>query len=376
LSSPTPTPVHADSCRAAVFLGADRPLELREFPVPQVAAGEALARVACCTICGSDLHTITGARVEPVPSILGHEVLGVVDRIGDPPLCDIDGRPLSPGDRVTWSTSVSCGACDRCRNGLPQKCRSLAKYGHGLAEGRCALSGGLAEFILLRPGSAVLKIGPEVPDEVACPVNCATASIASAYRTAGRCSGQRVLIFGAGLLGLTAAAFARSHGAAQVVVCDADANRLARAERFGADRAVAWSADAEVFQERVNAGSEPALFDVILELSGSPDAVEAACRLGDVGARVILVGTVMKCRAVRLDPERVVRQWLSIHGVHNYTPDDLRTAVAFLKQFQTEFPFAELVERTYPLTNVNEAIRFAIEERPVRVAVRPWAGSC
>jgi putative phosphonate catabolism associated alcohol dehydrogenase len=334
-----------------------------------VAAGEALVRIDCCTICGSDLHTITGARIEPVPSILGHEVLGIIDDMGDPPLCDIDGEALSPGDRVTWSTSVSCGACDRCRQGVPQKCRKLAKYGHGLAEGRGALSGGLAEYILLRPGSAVLKLDPAIPDEVACPVNCATATIAAAYRTAGRIPARRVLIFGAGLLGLTATAFARSHEAAQVVVCDVNARRLAQAARFGADRVVEWSADREEFQQRL--GSGPASFDVVLELSGSADAVEAACRLGDVGARIVLVGTVMKSRPVHLDPEQIVRQWLTIHGVHNYVPDDLRAAIGFLQRFHTAFPFAELVARTYPLEDVNEAIDAAVRDRPVRVAVRP-----
>jgi len=357
------------TCRAAVFVGAGRPLELREFSVPAPAAKEALVRVECCTLCGSDLHTISGARQEPIPSILGHEILGTVAEVGQDPLRDLDGVPLKPGDRVTWSTSISCGQCDRCTRGLPQKCRSLAKYGHERAEGRSALSGGLAEYLLLRPGSQVLRVDATLSDELLCPVNCATATVAAAFRTAGPVDGARVLIFGAGLLGLTAAAFAKTSRAASVTVCDQHAGRLERAARFGADGIAVWDADFSVLEQRLRAAA--ASFDALFELSGSPDAVEAACRLGDVGAKIVLVGSVMKSRPVPVDPEGVVRRWLSIFGVHNYVPDDLRRAVAFLHDVHSKYPFDEIVERSFPLAKVNEAFEYALEARPVRVAVRP-----
>jgi len=359
------------TCRAAVFVGAGRPLELREFPVPAPADNEALVRVECCTLCGSDLHTISGARQEPVPSILGHEILGTVVEVGSNPLCDLDGVPLKPGDRVTWSTSISCGQCDRCARGLPQKCRTLAKYGHERAEGRSALSGGLAECLLLRRGSRVLRVAATLSDELLCPVNCATATVAAAFRTAGPVDGARVLIFGAGLLGLTAAAFAKTSGAASVTVCDQHAGRLECALRFGADGTAVWDADFAVMEQRLHAAAAATSFDALFELSGSPDAVEAACRLGDVGARIVLVGSVMKSRPVPVDPESVVRRWLSIFGVHNYVPDDLRRAVAFLHDVHSVYPFDEIVERSFPLAKVNEAFEYALEARPVRVAVRP-----
>ena len=139
--------MNSSHCRAAVFLAPDQPVELREFSLPVPRSGEALVRIDCCTICGSDIHTITGARHEAVPSILGHEIVGTVTKVGESPLTDIDDQPLQPGDRVTWSACVSCSDCDRCHDGLPQKCRRLSKYGHEVAEGREALSGGLAEHI-------------------------------------------------------------------------------------------------------------------------------------------------------------------------------------------------------------------------------------
>ena len=173
------------------------------------------------------------------------------------------------------------------------------------------------------------------------------------------------------MLGLSAAAMAKCHDASQVTVCDANPARLARAARFGADRSVEWHPEFDELRRHLSIDTGHALFDVVLELSGSPDAVEAACHLGDVGARVILVGSVMESRSVRLNPAQIVRQWLCILGVHNYAPADLRAAVDFLKTANLAYPFAELVEATYSLQHANEAMEAAARHHPVRVAVRP-----
>lgn len=366
---------HSSISRAAVFTGADQPLELREFPKPIAQAGEALVRIECCTICGSDLHTITGKRKEPTPAILGHEILGVIEEVGDPPLTDIGGVSLSPGDRVTWSVAVSCSECKLCRAGFPQKCEGLSKYGHELAEGRTALSGGLAEFILLRAGSAVMKVSKSLPTEVICPVNCATATIAAAYRIAGDIAGKNVLLFGAGMLGLSAAALATSAGAASVTICDVNRERLAQAQQFGVTYAVESHDEIETLKQRLLHTTKIEQFDVILELCGAPSAISAASQLAAIGGQVVLVGSVMPVGLIGFDPEQIVRRWISIHGVHNYAPEDLQTAVAFLEKHHSTYPFAKLVERSFSLDAINEAVDFAVEYHPVRIAIKPNEGS-
>jgi alcohol dehydrogenase len=233
------------------------------------------------------------------------------------------------------------------------------------------LSGGLAEYVLLRAGSAVVRLPQDIPAEIICPVNCATATIAAALRAAGQIEGRSVFILGAGMLGLTAAAMAKSRGAANVVICDTQRERLNRASYFGADAAVEWRPEGRELQQQILAAGGDERFDIVLELSGAPDAVEAACRLGDIGAHVILVGTVMKSRAIQIDPESVVRRCLSIRGVHNYAPIDLQTAVQFLHEFGALYPFAELVEFSYPLSDVNAAVDVALQKRPIRIAIRP-----
>lgn len=359
------------SCQAAVFHAVGQPLKLQTLAIPRPAAYEAIVRVDCCTLCGSDLHTITGARREPTPSILGHEILGSIDQVGDPPAVDHRGSQLRRGDRVSWSVCVSCGQCDRCQSGLTQKCRTLAKYGHQVCQGRAALSGGLAEFMLLRAGSSVVRLPESVADEVLCPVNCATATAAAACRAAGTIENRRVLVIGAGLLGLTVAALAKSFQPTAVVACDRDLSRVEMSRSFGADRAVTLAADRDQWREQLDLATGEHGYDVIVEASGSADAVELAVDAAAVGGKIVLLGSVMASRPVRIDPQQVVRRCLSISGVHNYTVEDLVSAVEFLQQYHRHYPFADVVAATYPLSRVNEAIEYAVAERPIRVAIRP-----
>ena len=339
---------------AAVFHDSKRPLEFCMLPRPEVQSGETLVRIECCTLCGSDLHTISGRRSERSPSILGHEILGVVEEVSDAPSVDLRGETLAPGDRITWSICVSCSRCDRCTGGFPQKCRHLHKYGHALAEGRFALSGGLAEAILLRPDTAIIKVPNELPDHVVCPANCATATVMAAFNAIGSVEGKRVLLLGAGLLGLTAAAVSRSRGAYVTAVSDPLPERLALAQKFGADG---------------NMMSQQ--FDVVMDFSGSVDAIEVALECAGIGAKIVLVGSVMKSDDLRLNPEQIVRKCWQIHGIHNYAPSDLIDAVEFLRLNYKTYPFEELVSAEFSLEAIDDAVGYANEKRPIRVAVRP-----
>lgn len=359
-SDSLPTPL-----RGLLFDGPDKPLRIEALARPSLEAGEALVQVEMCTLCGSDLHTYAGDRTEPTPLILGHEILGRIAEVGSLPPRSLDGQILKPGQRVTWSVCVSCGDCPRCQNGLPQKCLSVQKFGHTRAEGRAVLTGGLADAVWLPRGSAVLVVPEDLPAEVLCPVNCATATVAAAMRVAGDLRGQRVLIFGAGLLGLTATAWCHTRQASEIVVLDRSPARGALAQRFGADEV--W--------ERLPDHGERGTFDRVFELCGAPEAVEQAFAVAGVGAAIVLVGSVKTSPAVALDPERIVRQCWNIHGVHNYRPDDLQAALAFLVATSARYPWAELVTRRFPLDQAENAFRWAREHQPVRVAVTPLGDS-
>ncbi len=235
---------------------------------------------------------------------------------------------------------------------MEQKCARLFKYGH--AEHSGAPSGGLSELIVLRPGTTVLEVPEELADEVVCPANCATATVAACLRVAGEVRGRTVMVQGAGLLGLTAAAMASAGGAVEVFVVDPDEGRRALAVRFGATATYA-------------SGEAIPAVDVALEFSGRSEAMPAM-RVGGVW---VLAGAVFSVPPLAIDPETVVRGLLRIEGVHNYRPEDLAVALQFLAAGHERFPFAELVPRNFALADVNAALDYVAAERPHRVMIRP-----
>ena len=356
--------------RAAVFYEAGRPLELVTLDVPALSPGEVLVEIACATICGSDLHTIHGQRALKGPTILGHEMIGRVLELsgGETEVCDLKGDRIQIGDRVTWSIAVDCGECPYCRRGLPQKCVSLFKYGHEPIA-VAPLSGGLAEHCLLRKNTRILKVPDTLEDQIACPANCATATVEAAFRSAGDPAGKTIVIHGAGLLGLTAAAVARYFGAENIIVTDLAGHRLERAKQFGATHTINPQTGPEQLARAVRERTAGFGADAVLEMSGSPQAAESSLDFLGIGGKLILVGAVFPTRHVQFPPERIVRNLWRIEGVHNYTPRDLVAAISFLEATRDLFPWAELVTERFPLTEVNQAIESASQSRSVRVAV-------
>ena len=360
-------------CTAAVFSEVGRPLELRQFDVPQlIEPGGALCKVVMATICGSDLHTIAGRRSEPTPLILGHEILGEIVALGEGLTCDATGQPLRIGDRMSWTIMACCGECFFCTHGLPQKCRRLRKYGHTCCDDRPHLTGGFAEYVCLMPGTAIFRIHDSLPDEVATPANCALATVVNAMETIGLEAGENVLIQGAGLLGLNLIALCRQAGAAKVIVTDVNAARLDLAERFGANACLdlADSADAEVLSSIADAPAGRGV-DVAFEVCGVADAVGPAVRALRTGGRYLIAGLVSPGQQFTLDGNQLTRKCLTIKGIHNYRPEHLGRALEFLQRCADEYPYADIVGATFPLSQINQAVAEAAAGKHIRVAVRP-----
>ena len=103
--------------RAAVMTAPRKDLKFREYPIPAIEPGCILVRITCCTICGSDIHSWLGHRVSPVPIILGHEIVGTIEALGEGVTHDSDDAALKIGDRITWTIMDNCGKCYYCRTG-------------------------------------------------------------------------------------------------------------------------------------------------------------------------------------------------------------------------------------------------------------------
>ncbi len=338
--------------------------------------------MSLCTVCGSDLHTVAGRRPGPTPCVLGHEAVGVIEAVGDGAV-DVFGRLLRIGERVVWGVAASCRACFYCRHNLPQKCETLRKYGHDRVASGSGPHGGYATHCHLHRGSAVVRLPDGLPDVVAAPAACATATVAAAFQAVGLpplSGGGRgndfppapecAVVFGLGMLGLTACAMASAVGVSAVVGCDVDDARLSLARQFGATHTVALPGGAGLV-DLVQSLTDGRGADLAFELSGSPVAAGLSLDVLRTGGSAVWVGAVLPTDTVSVSPEQVIRRCLTLTGIHNYAPPDLATAVAFLQAYQRRFPFAGLVPRTFALDEIDEAFGFAAAEKPVRVGVGP-----
>ncbi|MFO0879607.1 MAG: zinc-binding dehydrogenase [Gemmataceae bacterium] len=350
---------------AAIFEGTPGQLHLREFATPRPQVGEILVRVLGCTICGSDRHTVEGRRTVPVPTVLGHEIVGEVVTLGPEAAAnDLRGQPLRPGDRITWAIVASCGTCRFCLSDLPQKCTRAVKYGHEKLHPGQELRGGLAQHCLLAPGTAVVALPESLPLATACPASCATATVAAAIEAAGSLRGAVVGVFGAGMLGLTACAMASLQGPAAVFCIDPDPSRRQQALAFGATQVV----DPSSVPEPVLAAGG---FDVVLELSGQPTAFQTAWPLLRPGGLLLLVGSVYPTPPVSLELEQVVRRCITLRGLHNYAPRHLVQAVEFLEAHHQRFPFESLVGTWFDLASCAQVFHPGTGATAFRVGVRP-----
>ncbi|MBD06100.1 MAG: dehydrogenase [Gemmatimonadetes bacterium] len=337
---------------AQIFDGPGQPFRLEQLPLPDPGPGERIVAVGCATLCGSDIHTVDGRRREPTPAILGHEGIGHVIAAGP-------GAEADVGRRVTWSLADSCGHCRFCRrHDLPQKCDRLFKYGHAdLADGS-GLNGTYASHILLRAGTHLVDIPDSISDPVAAPANCALATAAAALDALPH-SAERVLVQGAGLLGLYAAALLRHRGVDCVMCSDPVERRL--------EQVASWDV-MPIEPENVSQIEE---CDAVLEMSGHADSVVDGVQALRVGGTYVLVGLVHPDSALALTGEQIIRKCLRFQGVHNYAPRHLDEAIDFLTDVGADDRLLQLVSPPRPLASLDDAFDEARTQTWHRVSVTP-----
>lgn len=355
------------TAKAYVFNEAGTDCSPEVFPLPKLAEGELLVKNSICTICSSDLHSFTGKRKEQTPCILGHEIIGTIADIGgNKSQYDYSGKLLSIGDRITWSLTISCGVCQNCKNDLTQKCIELKKYGHSVVVPDFTFNGGFAEYTHLKQGTAIFKLSTHIPIKFQSPLNCSYATVAAAIRNAGEIKNKKILIFGAGMLGIITTAMAKSMNVREIVIIDPNFARLETAWEFGAKLGINWKQDKDKLTDNICDYQA----DIIFEMSGSNAAINASFNMLSTGGSLILVGSVFPTNNIQINPEKLVRKLWTIKGVHNYNAEDLKFAIQFLEENIDNFPFELLYDPiTFKLDNCNEAMHYALQSKKNRVVV-------
>lgn len=356
------------SAQISHFHGVGTPFEVCEMPVT-ATPNDIVVNVSLATICGSDLHTVSGRRGADTPCVLGHEIIGTL--AAPTHLRSADGETLREGDRVTWSLTTSCGACYYCVDqNLPQKCETMFKYGHARSEGASALSGGFATHILLRPGTAIYRIPDAVTDGEAVPVNCALATVVNGLATIGTQSGEAAVIHGSGMLGIYAACYLREKGYTCVAVVDLNEERLQIAKQFGATHT--FNPDKTSVAEidtALKALTDGRGADLGVEVSGATIGIPNLIKWLAIGGRCLTLGYVYPNADISVDAHQIVTKCIVLRGVHNYHHTALGDALRFVEEARTRYRFGELIGKTYPLADINTAFEDAMNQEALRIAI-------
>ena len=273
---------------------------VRDVSVPAIGLNDVLIKIRKSAICGTDVHIWNwdewSQKTIPVPMVVGHEYMGIIEKIGS----EVSG--LKPGMRVCGEGHLVCGHCRNCRAGKRHLCRNTV----GVGVNR---QGSFAEYLCL-PAVNVFPLPDDISDDMAAIFD----PFGNAVHTALSFDlvGEDVLITGAGPIGIMAAAVCRHAGARHVVITDMNAYRLDLAEKLGATRTVNVAKEAlpDVMRELgIKEG-----FDVGLEMSGNENAFHDMLVALNNGGKIAMLGVPEKPFAI--DWNKVIFKGLHIKGIY------------------------------------------------------------
>lgn len=321
-------------------------IRVEEVPRPgPPGPGEVLVASRLVGICGTDVHAAAGHHpfIER-PYRPGHEVVGVVEQVGD------GVSDLAAGDPVVLEPNLVCGTCRQCLAGRYNICRNLAVFG-------CQTTGGMADAFVV-PRDRLHRLPDGMSDELAALVE-PLATPVHAVRRAGVGPGSRVAVLGAGPIGLLVLVAARAAGAETVVVTDVLDTKLERARRLGADAALRADDPDLVAQAAAVLQGADVVFDCVAGASSMAQAIE----LVDKGGTVMVVGIAAGPTTVPL--HLVQDREISVIGSLMYVREDVERAIALLASGAVAAD--DLITAVFPLDRAAEA--FAASSDPAQVKV-------
>ncbi|TFE22744.1 zinc-binding alcohol dehydrogenase family protein [Cohnella luojiensis] len=276
--------------------------KISEFPEPSYVEGEAIVRIKRIGICGTDLHAFKGNQpFFTYPRVLGHELAGLIERIGD------NEAGLAAGDQVSVIPYLHCGKCIACRNGKTNCCTSMKVLG-------VHVDGGMRELISV-PVTHLIRTNGLTLDQSAVlePLSIG----AHAVRRSGLLKGETALVIGGGPIGLGVMAFAKYAGA-RVIAMDINDERLAFCRSWaGIDETVNALHEPKAKLSELTNGEFPT---VVFDATGNARSMTDVFDLAAHGGKLVFVGLV-KSDITFNDPEFHKRE-LTLMGSRNATKED------------------------------------------------------
>lgn len=310
---------HRTPVRAAVLEQAGKPLQMRELLLDDPTDNEVLVRTERAGLCHSDRHYITGGLSISTPAVLGHEVAGIVERVGRAV------TRLQPGDRVVATVTPPCGACAACVSGRPTQCgrvedmrrrdRPRLVTGDGTPVAALGGVGAFAERFLIHE-QALATVDSAVPASVACLLGCCiTTGVGAVLHGAHVTPADTVAVIGCGGVGIAAIQGARLAGARRIIAIDTLAAKLELARLFGATDDVVAESDPAATLAAVHR-ILPQGVTHAFEAVGSPATAELAFAVLAPAGTATILGLMPEGRTLTIPADELIYGDRTLQGAY------------------------------------------------------------
>jgi 2-desacetyl-2-hydroxyethyl bacteriochlorophyllide A dehydrogenase len=325
--------------KAVRLIEVGQPLQMVQILVPEVGERDVLVRVRAAGICHSDVHYRSGlSPVRPLPMTLGHEISGIIERVGK------QVSKSKVGERVCLHYNITCGDCFHCSTGHEQFCEKCLMLGH-------YSDGGYAEYIAV-PERNALPLPDDIPFEQGATLMCASATAFHALSKSRLRAGETVAVFGIGGLGVSAIQLAKAFGALDVYAVDINDAKLGVAAKFDAIPISARNVDPVAEIRRLTKGRG---VDVALELIGLPETMQQAVRCLGVRGRAVIAG--LSDQPLQIDTYReLLGNEAEIIGSNDHLLQELPVLIEMARRKVLDV--SRVVTRTIPLDadEINDAL--------------------
>ena len=357
----------------AIVQTGPRKLEVREYPLPEIGAEDALLKLEVCGICGSDYEQYEGAITLAGPVIPGHEPLGIIEKLGT---IAAKRWGVAEGDRVAVEVLLPCGYCTQCLSGAYRLCTGkgrMSAYGYTPVDIPPALWGGYAQYMYLDPHTVLHKVSKSIPPEIAVMFNPLGAGIRWAVQMPGTTIGDTIVIIGPGQRGLASVIAAHEAGAEKIIVTGLarDLRKLDLAKEFGATLTVNVEAQDPIEVVKEITGGRGA--DVVVDVAAySPQTVVQAIDMVKRAGVVILAG--VKAKPVpQLASDKIVFKEIRVQGAMGVDFKAYKPAIRIIESGR--YPLEKMHTHTLPLEKAEYGIKLLAGqiagEEAIHVALKP-----
>lgn len=353
-------------------------------------------RMELSGICGTDKHTYIGETKQyagtesetdtPFPIIQGHENVGIVDEISAEiaQSGDFYQQEIKPGDRIVMCPDMVCGKCWYCTHimGYPW-CSNSQCYGNSFTSAQAPhLLGGWAEYMYLKPGTFFYKVPASVDPKVAvlaelmaCAASLDKLKDFGSYSVEGFTTGDTVVVFGVGPLGLLHVAKLQIMGAGRIICIDKSNYRLDLAKRLGADEVInVADTTAPERIEAIRAQTRGIGADVVLHMTNRPEPVIEGIEMLRRGGTLLEMGNFADTGEVAINIHRhICSKNIRLIGLTNHPIIGYGPSLKLFEKYADIVPFADIVTHEYALADADAAMHTSMSPESGKVVINPWA---